>query len=382
MSNAALKIAPAPAVREITHTEPVVQQVVPQSAPTPRKPILRRIIMGTVLLAALAVAANYGYNWLQVGRFQVSTDDAYVQSDMSQLGAKVAGYVAEIPAAENATVKAGDVIVKLDDGDYKLAVDAAAARLETQKATIATIAQQVEAQQSQIAAAVAQLDSAKAAEINAVLNQNRASQLAKSNVGSQQAADDATRQRATARANVSVAEAGIEAAKAQIGILNAKSAEAQSGLTELTIALAKAKRDLSFTEIRAPFDGIVGNRAVQIGQYVGPGTRLMALVPATASYIEANFKETQLANIHPGQKAIITVDAFSGEKFEGKVISLAPASGAEFSLLPPENATGNFTKITQRLPVKISVPLELAAKLRTGLSVAVSVDLRDDGTAK
>ena len=375
MSNAALKIAPTP------DTAPPVREIPAPAAieATPRKPIIRRLIVGIVALIALGLAANYGYSWFMLGRFQVSTNDAYVQSDMSQLGAKVAGYVTAIPVAENASVKAGDVIVRLDDGDYQLAVSAATAKLGTQKASIDTIAQQILAQQSQVSAAKAQLDSAKAAEINAVLTQNRASQLVKSNVGSQQAADDATRQRATAVANVSVAEAGIESAQAQIGILNAKSIEAQSTLAELTVALNKAKRDLSFTEIHAPFDGIVGNRAVQIGQYVSPGTRIMALVPASASYIEANFKETQLADIHPGQKATITVDALAGKTFEGKVVSLAPASGSEFSLLPPENATGNFTKITQRLPVKVSVPPELAALLRPGLSVDVSIDSRDSG---
>ena len=139
--------------------------------------------------------------------------------------------------------------------------------------------------------------------------------------------DDATRQRAVTAANVSVAQANIDAAKAQIGILNAKTAEIENGTIELKIALEKAQRDLSFTEIKAPFDGVVANRAVEPGQYVGPGSRLMALVPTTQSFIEANFKETQLADIHPGQKALITIDAFDGEKFEGTVQSIAPASG-------------------------------------------------------
>lgn len=372
MSNVALKVAPTP-----SHAAPV--QAAPQAPAAPRKSNLRRNIMGTVLLAALLTAGKYGYDYVQVGRFQISTDDSYVQSDVSQLGAKVAGYVVAIPAEENASVKAGDIVVKLDDGDYKLAVASAEAHLETEKSIIATIAEQVKAQDAQIAAAMAQLESAKASELNAVQTQSRASQLVKNNIGSQQAFDDATRQRATAAANVLVAQANIEAAKAQTGILNAKSVEAENTVAELSIAVEKAKRDLSFTEIKAPFDGVVGNRAVQVGQYVSPGTRVMALVPASASFIEANFKETQIAEIKPGQKALITVDAFEGETFEGKVVSLSPASGSEFSLLPPENATGNFTKITQRLPVKISVPPELAAKLRPGLSVSVSVDSRDTG---
>ncbi len=377
MSNAVLKIAPAPTVQEAARPPPAVHQQ--QPAAPPRKPIVRRIILGTVLLAALAAAGNYGYQWFTVGRFQISTDDAYAKADMSLLGAKIAGTVKDVPVADNAAVKAGEVVLRLDDGDYKLAVDAATARIETQKSSLATIAVQETAQQSQIAATEAQLESAKAAELNAVLTQNRASQLIKSNAGSQQALDDATRQRAVTAANVIVAQANIDAAKAQIGFLNAKAAEVQSGLNELTIALAKAKSDLSFTEIKAPFDGVVANRDVEPGQYVGPGTRLMALVPTTQSFIEANFKETQIVDIHVGQKALITIDAFGGEKYEGVVQSISPTSGAEFSLLPPENATGNFTKITQRIPIKISVPPALAIKLRPGLSVVVSVDLRDSG---
>ena len=169
MTNTALKIAPAPIVQEAPHPAPTVQQ--------PRKPIVRRIILGTVLLAALAVAGNYGYDWFTLGRFQISTDDAYAKADMSMLGAQVAGTVKDVPVADNATVKADDVVLRLDDGDYKLAVESATARIETQKSTLATIAEQVIAQQSQVAAAIAQLESAKAAELNAVLTQNRASQL-------------------------------------------------------------------------------------------------------------------------------------------------------------------------------------------------------------
>ncbi len=335
--------------------------------------------MGVVLVAALGTAAYYGYDYWTVGRFAVSTDDAYVKADTSVLGAKITGYVDAVPFADNVPVKAGDVVLKLDDGDYKLAVDAAKAKIETQKAMIESIAKQKLAQASAVVAAQAQAESAKAAELNAVLTQNRASQLVKTSAGSQQALDDANRQRATATANVTAAQANIDAANAQLAIFDAQSTTAQRQLDELNIALAKAERDLSFTEIKAPFDGVVANRAVQPGQFVGAGSRLLALVPTQLSFITANFKETQVASIHAGAKATITVDAFKGETFEGKVDSIAPASGAEFSLLPPDNATGNFTKITQRVPVKIAVPPELAQKLRPGMSATVSVDMRDTG---
>ena len=344
-----------------------------------RSPIMRRAILGAVLLAALSGAAYYGHDWYVLGRFEVSTDDAYVKTDMSQLGAKVAGYVTEIPAAENATVKAGDVILKLDDGDYKLAVEAALAHIETQKAVIAGFTSQSEAQNAQIAAAEARLASARAEEGNTLASLNRAAQLIKAKIVSQQTMDDQTMKHAASEASVNEAQADILAARAQLNVIAANKAQAEKSLAELQTGLARAERDLSFTSIRAPFDGTVANRAVEPGQYVQGGTRLMALVPAGGAYIEANFKETQLAKLHAGQKAEITIDAFDGSVFEGRVLSLAPASGSEFSLLPPENATGNFTKITQRVPVKVSVPPELAAKLRPGLSVTVTVDTRDSG---
>jgi membrane fusion protein (multidrug efflux system) len=359
---------------------PTAEAPHPASAPIETKPkrpfIMRRAIMGAVILAALSGAAYYGHNWLVLGRFQVSTDDAYVKTDMAQLGAKVAGYVTEIPAAENAAVKAGDIILKLDDGDYKLAVDAAKARIDTQKAVIDGFASQTEAQKAQIAAAEAKLTSAQAEEGNALATLNRATALIKAKVVSQQTLDDSTLKHDSSEASVNEARANILAARAQINVIAANRVEAERTLTELNTTLAKAERDLSFTSIRAPFDGTVANRAVEPGQFVQGGTRLMALVPADGAYIEANFKETQLADLHAGQKAEISIDAFDGEVFEGHVMSLAPASGSEFSLLPPENATGNFTKITQRVPVKVSVPPELAAKLRPGLSVTVSVDTR------
>jgi membrane fusion protein, multidrug efflux system len=344
-----------------------------------RPPILKRIVLGAIVLAALAGAGKYGHDWYVLGRFQISTNDAYVKTDMSQLGAKVAGYVTEIPAGENTVVKAGEVVLKLDNGDYKLAVDAAKAKIETQKAVIAGFSSQSAAQSAQVTAADAKLNSAHAAVSNATILESRASELVKRKIGSQQTLDNATLQLATANASVNETQAGILAAKAQIDVIAANRLEAERVLVELQTTLAKAERDMSFTEIHAPFDGIVANRAVEPGQFVQAGTRLMALVPSNATFIEANFKETQLADLHAGQKALIAVDAINGETYEGKVMSISPASGAEFSLLPPENATGNFTKITQRVPVKVSVPSELTEKLKPGLSVTVTVDTRDTG---
>jgi membrane fusion protein, multidrug efflux system len=377
MSNVALKISPA---------EPVVKEVSKQSASTPaeaplapRKPLRGRILRFAIFAAVLATAGYYGYQYWTIGRFQVSTDDAYVQADMSVIGNKLAGYVKELPVRDNANVRAGDVIARFDSSDYELALASAKARVETQRAAMNTIAQQIIAQQAQVKAATSQLTSAQANEQTAAIVQARASELLKSKVGTQQTMDTTTGALLTARASADTATANLEAAKAQVGILNAQAKAAQSQLEEADIAVKKAENDLSYTDVKAPFDGIVANRAVELGQFVSVGTRLMAVVPVQDAYIQANFKETQLRNIRPGQKVEITVDAFDGEKIEGAVESIAPASGADFSLLPPENATGNFTKITQRYPVKITLPAGIAAKLRSGLSVSVIIDSRDAG---
>ena len=384
MSSPALKTA----VQETPGARP---HVVPASPPTPapaqqapqpapkKSSSIRRIILGAVALIALAVAGKYGYEYATVGRFMVSTDDAYVKADTSVLSTKVAGLVAETPVLNNTAVKAGTVILRLDTKDYELAIEDAKAKIATQQAAIAVIGKQKAAQEAQISSAQAQAQVAKATELNAVLTQQRASQMVKTSVGTQQALDDANRARDIAEAGIIQADAGIAAAQAQLGVLDANQVQAEAVLANLNVALEKAQHDMDSAEIKAPFDGVVANRAVAPGEYVGPGTNLMALVPVQLSFITANFKETQLPSIHVGQKVEIEVDAFKGENFEGKVASISPASGAEFSLLPPDNATGNFTKITQRFPVKILLPPELSAKLRPGMSVAVSVDNRDKG---
>lgn len=364
------------------------------AAPPKKASPIRRILLGAAALVVLVVAGKYGYEYVTVGRFQVSTDDAYVKADTSIVSTKVAGLVTETPVLNNTPVKAGDVILKLDDTDYKLALATAKANIATQTAALAVIDKQKTSQAAQISAAEAgvnsaqaQLQSAQAVQTNAQQSQQRAATLAKASYGTQQALDDANRAVLTANASVAQAESGVAqskatvtSAKAQLDVLDANAAQAQSALDGMQVALQKAQHDLDSAVIKAPFDGVVANRAVAPGEYVGPGTNLMALVPVQLSFITANFKETQISDIHPGQKVDIEVDAFKGKTFEGKVQSIAPASGAEFSLLPPDNATGNFTKITQRIPVKVVLPDDLSRILKPGMSVAISVDLRDKGT--
>ena len=374
----------SPALKKSNNEVPALapapkQAVEPISAPRKLPPI-RRIVIIVLAVVALGFAFKYAYHYITVGRFQISTDDAYVKADTSILSAKVAGLVMETPVRNNSTVKAGDVILRLDAKDYDLAVSAAKAKLATQKASLAVIAQQKIAQAAQISAAQAQVESARAVELNAALTQQRNSQMVKTNVGTQQALDDANKARATAQASVTAAEANVVATQAQLGVLAATEQQANSAMAELNVALEKTQNDLSFAEIRAPFDGVIANRAVAVGQFVQPGTNLMALVPVEKSFISANFKETQLADIHPGQKVEISVDALKSQTFEGVVDSISPSSGAEFSLLPPDNATGNFTKITQRFPVKILLPPQVSLKLRPGQSVSVDIDTRDQGS--
>ena len=350
----------------------------PSAKPRRRRPSLARFGLGVALLAALAGAGWFATDWYTTGRFMVSTDDAYVRADTSALSAKVAGYVADLPVAENTLVKAGTVLLKLDDGDFRLAVASAKDHIALQNASIARIGEQARAQQAEIQSAQAKVDMAQADAENFATVLERQKTLAKKDFASAQAVDQARANSDRALAGVASAKADLAAAEANLGVLQAQILEANATLSQLNTELARAERDLAFTEIKAPFDGIIANRAVEPGQYVQSGQRLMALVPVTSAYVEANLKETQLADVKPGQKAEISVDAWDGATITGVVDSISPASGAEFSLLPPENATGNFTKITQRVPVRIKIEAADAARLRAGLSVVVDIDTRTD----
>jgi membrane fusion protein (multidrug efflux system) len=328
--------------------------------------------------AVIALAAGwYGYDYMTVGRFIVSTDDAYVGADMSIIAPKVAANVAEVPIVENQHVKSGDTLVCLDDGDYRLAVDQAAAKLATQKAALQTFDAQITAAEATATQTRAQLDAANATLVRTEADFARTSALAEKDFSTKASLDAARAARDSAKAQVAAGEAAIQTADANVGVLKAQRSEAERVVKELEVALSKAERDLSFTVIRAPFDGVVGNKSVQVGDYVTPGKRIAAIVPLDKVYVDANLKETQLAGVAAGESAKVYVDALDGAAIEGTVESVAPASGSQFSLLPPENATGNFTKIVQRVPVRIAIPADRAdGKLRPGLSVIVDIDTR------
>ncbi len=366
---------------------PAVIEATPKdsTAPPDNKPARRRfgrprLALLAVLLAAAAVGGSwFGYRWWTVGRFMVSTDDAYVHADNTTLAAKVPGYVADIFVADNTFVHAGDAIAVLDDGDYRLAADSARQKVATQQATVDRFARQIVAQEANVDKAQAQLVSTQAGQTRAALEFDRQRALAAKQFASQQALEQATANRDQANAGVKTAQAALESALANVDVLKAQREEAAHTLDELKTAQAKAERDLAFATIRAPIDGVIGNRAMQVGDYVQSGQRLASVVPLDEVYIDANFKETQLARIRPGQTVAISVDALPNRAIQGTVASVSPASGSVFSLLPADNATGNFTKVVQRLPVRIRVPLGVAGErlLRPGMSVVVDVDTRD-----
>jgi membrane fusion protein, multidrug efflux system len=337
----------------------------------------KMMLIGGALALALA-AGWFGYHYLTVGRFIVSTDDAYVHADATTLAAKVSGYVSVVAVADNAPVRAGDVIARIDDGDYRLAADAARGKVATQQATVARIAQQITAQQAAVVQAQAQLASAQAVQTRTEAELKRKQQLATNQFASQQTLEQAQSDRDQAIAAVQNARGAVASAIANVGVFMAQQQEAERQLREFRTAQAKAERDLSFTVIRAPIDGVIGNRAMQLGDFVQTGQRLASLVPLDDVYIDANFKETQLAHLRPGQPVDIHVDALPGHDIKGTVASVSPASGSVFSLLPPDNATGNFTKIVQRLAVRIQVPAAVKAQrlLRPGMSVVADVNTK------
>ncbi|MFG1346976.1 HlyD family secretion protein [Xanthobacter autotrophicus DSM 431] len=347
------------------------------TAASPKRPV-KRLVLGGVLAALVLGGGWYGMDWWRVGRFQVSTDDAYVGADTSVLAAKVGGYVKSVEVTANQWVNAGDVIARIDDGDYRLAVQAAQDKIDTQQAALARFDEQLKAAEASVDQARAQLAASEADLKRTQLEFDRQDKLASSNYASRATLDNARADRDKAQASVEAGKAAVTSAQAAIAVLQAQRKEAARTLDGYRTARAQSERDLDFTVVRAPISGVVGNRAVQVGQLVQPGTRLAAVVPLGGVYVDANFKETQLGRLIPGQKVRVYVDAYPDRDFEGTVFSVSPASGSVFSLLPPENATGNFTKIVQRIPVRIALDADALAghELRPGMSVTATVDTR------
>jgi len=370
--------APSRRAAELPERPTVTKPAAPAVSASPaaaRSGKRKFVLMGVAALLALA-AATYGVYWVVVGRFHVSTDDAYVRANNTLLGARVSGHIAAIFPRDNSIVHTGEAVFKIDDGDYRIAVDAARSRIETQQATIDRIGRQITAQESAVEQAKAQLASAEAGLKRAGLDFDRQQELSSKGIASRATFELSEASRDQGMAGVRSARAAYEAARDNVEVTRAQQAEARAQLSELQTSLAKAQRDLDFTSVRAPVDGTFSNRLVNTGDFVVVGQRLGNVVPLDDVFIDANFKETQLKRIRPGQPATISVDAYGHRKFAGVVESISPAAGSVFTLLPPDNATGNFTKIVQRLPVRIRVPKDVARQnlLRAGMSVYATVD--------
>jgi len=340
------------------------------------KRLMRGLLLASVAVAALAAAADYGWGYWTTGRFQVSTDDAYVKADSTTIAPKVSGHIADVLVADNERVKAGQILARIDDRDFKVSLEQARAQVEAAEANIANKQSALVAQQSAIDAARATVEADKADQTFAEQDDKRYSELARQGFGTIQNAQQAASRITAARAAVTRDTATLASATKQLDVIKAEVQQAKAALDSAKAAEDQAGLNLSYTALTAPIDGVIGNRTLRVGQYVQAGTQLMAVVPTDAAYIVANYKETQLTDVYPGQKVTVEVDTFPGKVFEGHVDSISPASGQEFALLPPDNATGNFTKVVQRIPVKIVLDhgSPLSVTLRPGMSVYPTID--------
>jgi membrane fusion protein (multidrug efflux system) len=337
-----------------------------------------RAMVACVGLAVAAAGCWVGIQYWTVGRFMESTDDAYVKADSTIVAPRVSGYVAELLVDDNQSVKIGQTLARIDDRDFRAALDEATAGVAAATASVANLGAQITAQGSQIRQADASVAAATASLSLSQRNDGRRRKMAQVGYGSEEQADNASTDAQEKAASLERLQAAALSARQQVDVLTTQRQLAQAQLAHAEAAKRQAELNLSYATIVAPIDGTVAARTVRLGQYVQAGTQLMALVPLQRVYVIANFKETQLTDVHPGQPARIRVDTFPSEDLRGHVETLAPASGLEFSLIPPDNATGNFTKIVQRIPVKVVFAADngLAGRLRPGMSVEVSIDTR------
>jgi membrane fusion protein, multidrug efflux system len=344
----------------------------------PLRRIARRLGLIAGLLGAIALGAWYGHYWWTTGRFIESTDDAYVGGNNTPISPHIAGFVADIAVADHQLVQAGQLLIRLDDRDVRAALDHAGAILRQRTAALVGLRAQYALQRSTIEQAAADLDAKTAQADFAKRDAERYRLLAAKDYGSQQNAQRTSALDQQAAAAVSSAQAGLTAAKQQLEVLGAQIARATAAVAQAEADLQTARLNLGYTEIRSPIEGYVGNRAAEVGAYVSQGAYLLTIVPAHGLWVDANFKEDQLAHMQPGQAATVVADTLPGHVFHGRVLSLAPATGAVFSVIPPENATGNFTKIVQRVPVRIALDDDdaLVRRIRPGLSTYASIDTR------
>jgi len=344
------------------------------------RPRVTYVVIASLVPAIALGAVWYGYDWWTVGRFIESTDDAYVGGEITVIAPKVAGFITEAAVADNQAVHAGDLLVKLDDRDYRAALAKVEAAVAVQQATLANLDATRRLQEAMIAQAEADVAAADAEVDRAQFDVVRYRQLASNEFASGQRFQQADADHKKGIAAADKARAAVEAAERQLDVIDTRKQQAAAALAQACADRDLARLDLGYTELRAPIDGTVGNRSARTGAFATVGTQLMSVVPAAGLWVDANFKESQLARMRPGMPAAVEADVLPGRIFSGHVDSLAPATGAQFSLLPPENATGNFTKIVQRVPVRILLDggAAVLGSLRPGLSVTVDVDQRTE----
>jgi membrane fusion protein (multidrug efflux system) len=366
------KALPADAAQSLVPSPASATEITQPAAKPARNGRIRKLLLTGAAVAVLAGASWYGFDYWTVGRFLVSTDDAYVKADNTTVAPKVSGYLHEVLVGDNERVKAGQTLARIDDRDFKVALDQAKADVAAAEASVVSKRAQLDVQQAIIEAARATLEVDTASATFATQENKRYTDLAATGYGSVQNAQAAQSRHASAQAAIERDKANLASALKQVELLKAEIAQAIAATSRANALQHQAELNLSYTTIIAPIDGVVGNRTLRAGQYVQAGTQLMSLVPATGAYVIANFKETQLTHVQAGQAVDIEVDMFPGKSVHGHVDSLAPASGQEFALLPPDNATGNFTKVVQRIPVKIALESS-SVELRPGMSVIPTI---------
>jgi membrane fusion protein, multidrug efflux system len=342
--------------------------------PLPWRTLLLSAAGAIALLAGLAL----GVRWYTVGRFIESTDDAFVGGDITVLAPKVAGFIDAVAVTDNQNVHAGDLLVRLDDRDFKAALDRADAAVAAQRAQLANLAATQRLQRAVIAEARASIAAADAEVVRTRDDQARFARLSLRGAASVQSSQKADSDYAQAQALGLKARASLDAAQRQSEVIDTQRQQTEAQLAQAIAERALAQLNLRYTELRAPVDGAVANRSARVGAYAAVGTQLLSVVPAQGLWVDANFKESQLAHMRPGERVRIKADVLPDITFEGRVVSLSPATGAQFSVLPAENATGNFTRIVQRVPVRVALLGDAShlGLLRPGLSVRVDVDQR------
>ncbi len=345
---------------------------------------LKEAALALAVVAGVAGAANYGHYYWTTGRYLVATDDAYVDAHSVLISPKVSGYVSEVAVEDNQKVTVGQVIARIDPRDYQTALDQARADVAAAQANISTLRRQITQQRLAVEQARQTVAADQAALLYSQQNYQRYTALAQTGYGTVQQAQQSAAEIREKQAALARDTTGVSVAEKQVSVYKAQLAQAEATLAQQQATGRQAELNLSYTTITAPFDGTIRVRTVTVGQYVQPGTQLMAVVPLRAVYITANYMETQLTHVRAGQSATIDVDTFPGVTVHGHVDSLAPASGQQFALLPPDNATGNFTKIVQRIPVKIDVDRNdpLAGRLRPGMSVEPTIDTKSADTVR